>query len=123
MSKKYSSSVPVTDQNDVSTSPGILLPGEKESNADLFVVGKPADAGTIGRTASALIVDGPCVLKGFTIVSHTAGATVRFSDAITATTPYVSSAMTTVAGHLAGTYIRLGNDGIDMVTGCYVTIK
>lgn len=82
----------------------------------------PADS-KIGITASAQVLSGPGVLYGFTIVSHTAGATVRFSDALTATTPYVSSAWTSVAGHLAGTNILIGGiNGIQMATGCYVTI-
>lgn len=82
---------------------------------------KPSDS-RIAITASAQVLSGPGKLKGFWIVSHTAGATVRFSDALTATTPYVSSAWTSVAGHLAGTYIMIAQDGIDMVTGCYCTI-
>jgi hypothetical protein len=73
-------------------------------------------------TASSQILSGPGVLKGFWIVSHTAGATVRFSDALTATTPYVSSAWTSAAGHLAGEYINIAQDGMRMVTGCYCTI-
>lgn len=82
----------------------------------------PADS-KVGITASAQVLSGPGVLYGFTIVSHTAGATVRFSDALTATTPYVSSAWTSVAGHLAGTNILLcGINGMQMATGCYVTI-
>lgn len=83
---------------------------------------KPSDS-RIAITASAQVLSGPGKLKGFWIVSHTAGATVRFSDALTATTPYVSSAWTSVAGHLAGTYIMIAQDGIDMVTGCYCTIS
>lgn len=75
----------------------------------------------VGITASAQVLSGPGILYGFSIVSHTAGATVRFSDALTATTPYVSSALTTVASHIAGDAILFGN-GIKMVTGCYVTI-
>lgn len=82
----------------------------------------PADS-KIGITASAQVLSGPGVLYGFTIVSHTAGATVRFSDALTATTPYVSSAWTSVAGHLAGINVLLGGiNGMQMATGCYVTI-
>lgn len=78
----------------------------------------------VGITASAQVLSGPGVVYGFTIVSHTAGATIRFSDALTATTPYVSSAFTTVAGHLAGTFIPIGSPsfGMQMVTGAYVTI-
>lgn len=82
----------------------------------------PADS-KVGITASAQVLSGPGVLYGFTIVSHTAGATVRFSDALTATTPYVSSAWTSVAGHLAGINVLLGGiNGMQMATGCYVTI-
>lgn len=81
----------------------------------------PSDS-RIAISASAQILSGPGKLKGFWIISHTAGATVRFSDALTATTPYVSSAMTTVAGHLAGTYITISQQGLQMATGCYCTI-
>lgn len=76
----------------------------------------------VAITASAQVLSGPGVLKGFWLISHTAGATIRFSDALTATTPYVGSAFTTVAGNLAGTYFPIAQDGIDMVTGCYCTI-
>lgn len=82
----------------------------------------PSDS-RIGITASAQVLSGPGKLKGFWIVSHTAGATVRFSDALTATTPYVSSAWTSVAGHLAGTYIMISQNGMQMATGCYCTIS
>ena len=88
----------------------------------ITTIPKPSDS-RIAITASAQVLSGPGKLKGFWIVSHTAGATVRFSDALTATTPYVSSAWTSVAGHLAGTYIMIAQDGIDMVTGCYCTIS
>lgn len=81
----------------------------------------PSDS-RIAITASAQILSGPGKLKGFWIVSHTAGATVRFSDALTATTPYVSSAWTSAAGHLAGQYIQISQSGMQMATGCYVTI-
>lgn len=81
----------------------------------------PSDS-RVAITASAQILSGPGKLKGFWIVSHTAGATVRFSDALTATTPYVSSAWTSAAGHLAGTYIMISQNGMQMATGCYVTI-
>lgn len=81
----------------------------------------PSDS-RIAITASAQILSGPGKLKGFWIVSHTAGATVRFSDALTATTPYVSSAWTSVAGHLGGTYIMISQNGMQMATGCYCTI-
>lgn len=76
----------------------------------------------VAITASAQVLSGPGKLKGFWIISHTAGATVRFSDALTATTPYVSSAFTTVSGNLAGSYIMIAQHGIKMVTGCYCTI-
>lgn len=82
----------------------------------------PSDS-RIAITASAQILSGPGKLKGFWIVSHTAGATVRFSDALTATTPYVSSAWTSAAGHLAGTYIMISQNGMQMATGCYCTIS
>lgn len=81
----------------------------------------PSDS-RVAISASAQVLSGPGKLKGFWIVSHTAGATVRFSDALTATTPYVSSAMITVAGHLAGTYIMISQNGMQMATGCYCTI-
>lgn len=81
----------------------------------------PSDS-RVAITASAQILSGPGKLKGFWIVSHTAGATVRFSDALTATTPYVSSAWTSAAGHLAGQYIQISQNGMKMATGCYVTI-
>lgn len=81
----------------------------------------PSDS-RVAITASAQILSGPGKLKGFWIISHTAGATVRFSDALTATTPYVGSAMTTAAGHLAGMYIMISQNGIQMATGCYCTI-
>lgn len=73
-------------------------------------------------TASAQILSGPGILKGFWIISHTAGATVRFSDALTATTPYVGSAWTSAAGHVAGTYVTIAMHGMAMATGCYCTI-
>jgi hypothetical protein len=76
----------------------------------------------VAISASAQVLSGPGKLKGFWLISHTAGATIRFSDALTATTPYVSSAFTTVAGNLAGTYFPIAQDGIKMVTGCYCTI-
>lgn len=79
----------------------------------------PSDS-NVAITASAQVLSGPGVLYGFTIVSHTAGATIRVSDALTATTPYLGSAITTVAGHLAGTKIDLGPK--QMATGCYFTI-
>lgn len=82
----------------------------------------PSDS-RVAISASAQVLSGPGKLKGFWIISHTAGATVRFSDALTATTPYVSSAMTTVAGHLAGTYIMISQNGLQMATGCYCTIS
>lgn len=81
----------------------------------------PSDS-RIAITASAQILSGPGKLKGFWIISHTATATVRFSDALTATTPYVGSAMATEAGHLKGTYITIAKDGMQMATGCYCTI-
>lgn len=81
----------------------------------------PSDS-RVAISANAQILSGPGKLKGFWIISHTAGATVRFSDALTATTPYVGSAMTTAAGHLAGTYIMISQDGMRMATGCYCTI-
>lgn len=81
----------------------------------------PADS-KVGITASAQVGSGPGVLYGFTIVSVTTGATVRFSDALTATTPYVSNAMT-ITTQLAGTNVFVGGiNGIQMATGCYVTI-
>ena len=76
----------------------------------------------IAITASAQVLSGPGKLKGFWIISHTAGATVRFSDALTDTTPYVGSAWTSAAGHLAGTYIMISQNGLQMATGCYCTI-
>ena len=78
----------------------------------------------VGITASAQLMSGPGVLYGFIIVSHTAGATVRFSDALTATTPYVSSAITTVTDHKAGDFIPVGPEGVGMLMaiGSYVTI-
>lgn len=82
----------------------------------------PSDS-RVAITASAQILSAPGKLKGFWIVSHTAGATVRFSDALTATTPYVSSAWTSAAGHLAGTYIMISQNGMQMATGCYCTIS
>lgn len=82
----------------------------------------PSDS-RVAISASAQILSAPGKLKGFWIVSHTAGATVRFSDALTATTPYVSSAWTSAAGHLAGTYIMISQNGMQMATGCYCTIS
>lgn len=87
----------------------------------ITTIPKPSDSRS-PISANAQVLSGPGKLKGFWIVSHTAGATVRFSDALTATTPYVSSAWTSVAGHLAGDYIMIAQDGMDMVTGCYCTI-
>lgn len=81
----------------------------------------PGDS-KIGITASAQLLSGPGKLKGFWIVSHTAGATVRFADAPTATTPYVSSAWTSAAGHLAGDYIMMSQNGMQMATACYCII-
>lgn len=82
---------------------------------------QPADS-KVAITASAQTLSGPGTCYGFTIISHTIGATVRVSDALTATTPYVGSAFTTVAGHIAGTYIPLAKNGLRMATGCYFTI-
>jgi hypothetical protein len=81
----------------------------------------PSDS-RVSISANAQVLSGPGKLKGFWIISHTAGATVRFSDALTATTPYVSPAWTSVAGHLAGTYIMISQNGMQMATGCYCTI-
>lgn len=93
-----------------------------DKSGNLKVATGPCDS-KVGITASAQLLAGPGTLYGFVIVSHTAGATVRFSDALTATTPYVSAAMTTVAGHIAGDYIPVGGpNGMKMLTGCYVTI-
>lgn len=82
----------------------------------------PSDS-RVAITASAQVLSGPGKLKGFWIISHTAGATIRFSDALTATTPYVGSAFTTVAGNLAGSYIMISQNGMTMATGCYCTIS
>lgn len=82
----------------------------------------PSDS-RIAITANAQVLSGPGKLKGFWIISHTATATVRFSDALTAATPYVSSAWTSAAGHLAGTYIMISQNGMQMATGCYCTIS
>lgn len=81
----------------------------------------PSDS-RVAITASAQILSAPGKLKGFWIISHTAGATVRFSDALTATTPYLGSAWTSAAGHLAGQYIQISQMGLQMATGCYCTI-
>ena len=81
----------------------------------------PGDS-RVAITASAQIGAAPGILKGFWIISHTAGATIRFSDALTSTTPYVGSAFTTVAGTVNGTYIQIAQDGLQMATGCYCTI-
>lgn len=103
--------------NNILTSTMSLL----DQRDKITTISKPSDSRT-AISANAQVLSGPGKLKGFWIVSHTAGATVRFSDALTATTPYVSSAWTSVVGHLAGTYIMIAQDGIDMVTGCYCTI-
>jgi len=100
-----------------------LATGLNKTNDSVTDHVAPADS-KVAITASAQVLSGPGVLYGFTIVSHTAGATVRFSDALTATTPYVSSTMTTVAGHIAGNTIYLGGvNGMQMATGCYCTIS
>ena len=120
--------------------PGVRAPGESsafemdstggvinnpkcltEVNDEVTAHIAPSDS-RIAITASAQILSGPGKLKGFWIISHTATATVRFSDALTATTPYVGSAMATEAGHLKGTYITIAKDGMKMATGCYCTI-
>lgn len=90
-------------------------------NDDVTAHLAPADS-RVAITASAQILAAPGKLRGFWIVSHTAGATVRFSDALTATTPYVSSAWTSEAAHKKGEYIMLSQNGMRMTTGCYVTI-
>jgi len=93
-----------------------------DKSGNLKVATGPCDS-KVAVSASAQLLSGPGTLFGFVIVSHTAGATVRFSDALTATTPYVAPAMTTVAGHMAGNYIPVGGtNGMKMLTGCYVTI-
>lgn len=106
---------------DESGLPTTLASGLNEIDDKVTAHIAPSDS-RIAITASARVLSGPGKLKGFWIVSHTAGATVRFSDALTATTPYVSAVMTTVAGHLAGTYIMLSQNGMKMATGCYCTI-
>jgi len=112
--------IDVTDANN--NVPSTLGTGLNKTNDSVTDHVAPADS-KIAISASAQVLSGPGVLYGFTIVSHTAGATVRFSDALTATTPYVSSAMTTVAGHIAGNTILFGTNGIQMATGCYCTIS
>lgn len=96
--------------------------GRADAVNDAITSYEKASDSKVGITASAQLLAGPGQLFGFWIVSHTAGATIRFSDALTATTPYVSSALTTTASHIAGQYIQLSQNGINMVTGCYVTI-
>lgn len=65
-------------------------------------------------TASGLILPGTGVLDGF-FVNSTTGGTVRFSDALTATTPYLGGAITPAAGQYYKFPARLA-------AGCYVTI-
>lgn len=91
-------------------------------NVDSIVAHIAASDTNVAITANAQVLSGPGKLKGFWIVSHTAGATVRFSDALTATTPYVSSAWTSEASHIAGDYITISQNGKQMATGCYCTI-
>lgn len=88
----------------------------------------PSDS-RIAISASAQVLSGPGKLKGFFIVSFNTGATVRFSDALTAATPYVSSAITltldatTKTGRQAGDYVMMSQNGMQMATGCYCTIS
>lgn len=89
---------------------------------DAVVAHIAASDTNVAITANAQVLSGPGKLKGFWIVSHTAGATLRFSDALTATTPYVSSAWTSEASHIAGDYITISQNGKQMATGCYITI-
>ena len=85
------------------------------------VTSRPEGYKTASLTASGLVYTGTAVLGDIIIISHTAGATVRVSDALTATTPYLSSAQTTVAGHTSG-YPLLPACAKKMSTGIYVTI-
>ena len=71
-------------------------------------------------TASALVLTGAGEIIGYHINSHTVGATFRFSDALTATTPYLGAAVTTVATTLPGTFTKFP---AAITTGVYVTIS
>lgn len=81
---------------------------------------------TVNLTASGQILAAPGTCVAIEIVSFTTGATVRLSDALTATTPYISSAITltldgtTKTGHKAGDEIF---KNIVLLTGGYVTIS
>lgn len=79
----------------------------------------PKAATPVNLTASGQILSGPGQIIGYHINSHTAGATYRISDALTATTPYLGAAVTTVAGNLPGTFMPFP---AILATGGYVTI-
>lgn len=85
------------------------------------ITSRPEGANTLALTASGLVYTGACLLEDIIIVSHTVGATVRVSDALTATTPYLSSAMATHANHIAGSSL-MGSCAKKMSTGIYITI-
>jgi hypothetical protein len=69
-------------------------------------------------TTSTLIKTGTGVAVGLIVNSHTSG-TVRLSDAITSTTPYISGVITLAT---SGTYDRfIPFFGLKFTTGLYVT--
>lgn len=120
--KSDDSEVSILDEN-LNAQKSTLAGAINKTNDSVTDHVAPADS-KVAITASAQVLSGPGVLYGFMIVSHTAGATVRPSDALTATTPYVSNAVTTVAAHKAGDVILFGGiNGIQMATGCYFTIS
>lgn len=117
-----------THINSSSSDPVFNNPLRLDSVNDSVTAKQVGADSKVAITASAQIGSGPGKLKGFSIVSFTTGATVRFSDALTATTPYVSSATTLVfdavtkTGLVAGNYVMIAQDGLNMATGCYCTI-
>lgn len=101
-----------------------LATGLNKVNDSVTSNDSPCDS-AVSKVASFQALSGPGILYGFKIVSFTDGATIRFSDALTATTPYVSSAQTISAalGYSADEVILIGGPkGMLMATGCYVTI-
>lgn len=65
-------------------------------------------------TASALVKNAPGVLKGM-YVNSTTGGTIKFWDAVTATTPVINNTITPAVG-----YHNLGD--VSFNVGLYATI-
>ena len=94
------------------------MPLEQDQTALLQRLVKGNRVTPVVVTASGLVLNGPGRIVGYHINSHTAGATVRFSDAKTATTPYLGAAFATAAGTLP----QFQQFPAVLNNGCYVTI-